>query len=693
MSTALLWSTQYIVAMLVGLAVSLQILRKERRVWANNLLIIYSILISAWSLSVFIHRTTPYLEISEFFFRAGAISLFLAQSIYLCMAFSIRSPKKRYLLATIPSFVASILYLGYGEFRFTYTSFGWSYSLAGDLLSQVARGVTNEAYNLAILLTLYFLYRGANNPLLKRKLSILLFTYLIFQFIGFSATNLLLVLGGDVPPFGGILHIGTFIAMGYALTLKPRLTPPYLPPADFSGRYARFLNRLLEALPGEALGQRYVLFTQFVKETDIEPYVRYVGDQPIFVESLPPTIVSTIEKTLDYLYEHKLVSLLDSYLPVINAAYTKLSTQEAHKLDEVLLKRVEFLTAGDIFYGIDGGRLMQKIEVDKSLNNVPDTEAALRIYKRILLATFSDFIDVLGSELLNRLLLYDVLKDIDADVDGHISISKCLEKHKQDPPMKIITIFNSFLSSAISQAAETTPRVANVILGKINRILELNWRRATKLGIITTFRTDFADLIGEPLTLPLLNEPVTADTFKASTLILGQPLEENAGQAILLEFTTASHLQIVLRRLTIEALAKGYETAVFTRRGSAVEEKLTPLDVKFVYLTLTRRSQTEASKAYISMKDPSEVLAALTELNLSNTSLVILDNLTDFILTIGFDKAYTFLRHLVEIAAETGATILLGLNVEAHSKQEVAALESLTNLTVNLETKIKILER
>jgi hypothetical protein len=678
--------------MLVGLAVSLWILRKEERVWANNLLLIYSLLISAWSLSVFVHRTTPYLEISEFFFRAGAISLFIAQSIYLCMAFSIRSPKKRYLLATLPSFVASILYLGYGEFRFTYTSFGWSYSLAGDLLSQIVRGVTNEAYNLAILLTLYFLYRSATNPLLRRKLSILLFAYLTFQFIGFSATNLLLVLGEDVPPFGGILHIGTFIAMGYALTLRPRVTLPYFAASDFSGRYTRFLNRLLETLPGGALGQKYVLFTEFVKETDIEPYVRYVGDQPTFVSAVPPTIVSTIEKTLNYLHDHKLVSLLDLYLPVINAAYTKISAQEAHELDEALLKRAEFLIEGDVFYGVDGGRLMQKIEVDKSLNNVPETEAALRIYKRILLATYSDLTSVLGSELLNRLLLYDVLKDIEADIDGHISIGNCLEKHKQDPPMKIITIFNSFLFYAISQAADTTPRVANIILGKVNRILELNWRRASKLGIITALRTSLADLIGEPLTLPLLNEPVTADTFKASTIIFGQSLEENAGKAILLEFTTPSHLQLVLRRLTIEALAKGYETAVFTRKGSVVEEKLTPLDVKYMYLTLTRRSEIEANKAHVSIKDPSEVLAALTELNLSNTSLIIFDNLTDLILTTGFDKAYIFLRHVVEIAAETKATILLGLNAEAHNKQEVAALESLSNLTVNLETKIKILE-
>jgi len=693
MSATLLWSTQYIAAAIVGLAVSVRILHKEPRVMVNHILLLYSLLISCWSLSVFIHRTTPYLEISELFFRIGAISLFVAQGVYLSMAFAIRSPKKRYLLVALPASLTSIIYLGFGEFRFTYTSFGWSYSLAGDLLSVAARGLTNEAYNLAILLALYFLYRAATNPLLKRKLNILLYAYLIFQFIGFSVTNLLLVTGADIPPFGGILHILTFVAMGYALTLRPKVTLTYLQVSSLSGRYTRFLNTLLDTLPGGALGQKYMLFSQFVKETDIEPYVKYVEDQPVFTEDRPPTIVSIIEKTLDYLHEHKLISLLDPYLPVINAAYATLPAEEAHKLDDALLKRAEFLLAGDILYGVDGGRLMQKIEVDKSLHNVSDTEAALRIYKRILLAAFPDFKNVLGSELLNRLLLYDVLKDIEADAEGYISIAKCLEKHKQDPSIKIITIFNSFLSSILSQIADNSPRAASLLVRKINRVLELNWRKASKLGIISTLQTSLADLTSEPPTLPFLNEPITKDTLKASNLILGQPLEENAGKAILLEFTTQTTLKLILKRLTVEALAKGYDISVFTRRGSVVEEALTPLDVKYIYLTLTRHSELEAIRSYVSIKDPSEMLAALAELNLSNMTLIIFDNLTDLILTTGFDKAYTFLRHVVELAAETRATILLGLCVEAHSKHEVAALEALANLTVNLERPIKFSER
>ena len=693
MSAALLWSTQYIAVVVIGLAVSLKILYKEPKVWANKLLLLYSLLISCWSLSVFIHRTTQSLEISELLLKIGIIFFFVAQGVYLCVAFAIRSPKKWFLLATLPAFLVSVTYLWFGGFRLIYTSFGWSYTLAGDLLSIAVRALTNQAYNIAILLALYFLYRATRNPLLKRKLSILMYAYLIFQCIGFSITNFLLITGADVPPFGGILHVMMFVAMGYALTIKPKVILTYLQVSSLSGRHTRFLNNLLDTLPGAALGQRYLLFSQFVKETDIEPYVKYVEDQPIFTEDRPPTIVSIIEKTLNYLQEHKLASLLDSYLPVINAAYANLPAQEAQRLDEVLLGRAEFLLAGDVLYGVDGGRLMQKIEVDKSLNNVPDTEAALRIFKRILLATFPDFKSVLGSELLNRLLLYDVLKDIEADVEGYISINKCLEKHKQDPAIKIVTIFSSFISSTLSQIVDAEPRTANLIVRKINRVLELNWRKASKLGIISMLRTALADLTSEPITLPFLKEPITEETLNVSTLLLGHPLEENAGKTILLEFPTPNTFASVLKRLAVEALAKGYEILVFTRIGSVVEEALTPLEVKYIYLTLTRRSVSETTKSYVSIRDPSEMLAALSELKPSNTTLVIFDNLTDLILTTGFEKAYTFLRHLVELAAETKTTILLGLSAGAHNKQEVAALEALANSTVNLDKLIKFLER
>ena len=693
MSSVILWSTQYIATVIVGLVVSLRILYKESKVWVHYLLLLYSLLISAWAVSIYMHRTTPSLETSELFFDFGVIFLHVAQGIYLCLAFSLRSPKKRYLLVSLPAFATAILYLRFVEPRLIYTSFGWSYSFSWGTLSQVVHSIINILYNLAILLTLYFLYRSAANPLLKRKLTILLFAFLLFQFVGFSATNLLLVVVADIPPFGGILHIMTFVAMGYALTIKPKATITYLQVSSLSGRYTRFLNNLLDTLPGAALGQKYLLFSQFVKETDIEPYVKYVEDQPIFTEDRPPTIVSIIDKTLNYLQEHKLVSLLDPYLPVINAAYAVLPAQEAQKLDEALLRRAEFILAGDVLYGVDGGRLMQKIEVDKSLNNVPDTEAALRIFKRILLATFPDFKSVLGSELLNRLLLYDVLKEIEVDAEGYISIAKCLEKHKQDPAIKITTIFSSFISSTLSQIVDTAPRTANLIVRKINRVLELNWRKASKLGIISTLRTALADLTSEPITLPFLKEPITEETLRASTLLLGRPLEENAGKTILLKFTTPTTFALFLKRLAVEALAKGYEIFVFTRIGSVVEEALTPLEVKYIYLTLTRRPASETTKSYVSIRDPSEMLAALSELKPSNTILIIFDNLTDLILTTGFEKAYTFLRHLVELAAETKTTIVVGLSAEAHNKQEVAALEALANLIVNLDKLIKFLER
>ncbi|MEM4164855.1 MAG: hypothetical protein QXJ86_03325 [Nitrososphaerales archaeon] len=590
--------------------------------------------------------------------------------------------------------IVATFYIGFGKFEMVYTKFGWSFNLVGDIVSQIVGGGSYFAYNLSLVILIYIQYRKAKYLLLKRKLKYLLLIYSIFQFAAFYFTNLIQTLVySDLPPFGGFLQILTFLTLSYVLTLKSKIIQLHTAPITLDEKYNRFLNNLLHSLKGSELGEKYILFSEFVKTTDIEQYLTYVGDNFLFKANAVLNLLPIIEKTLDYIQRSKLIHLLDSYLPVINSAYTSLSTSERHSLDELLLKRAEFLLEGDVFYGIDGGRLLQKVEVDKSLNSAPDTEAALRIYKRILLATFTEFKSVLGSEFLNRLPLYEVLKDIEVDVDGYISITNCLEKHKNDPPLKIILVFNSFLSQAISQVEDASARTANTILGKINRILELNWRRASKLGIISTFRTSFGDLLSEPITMPLLNEPITTDTLRASLLILGKPIEESAGKVILLEFTASTSLQLATRRLTVEALAKGYDIVVFTRKGSLVEETLTPLDVKYVYLTLIPYPEKEANRLYVPLKDPTEVLTALSELNPSEKTVILFDNLTDLILTTGFDKTYTLLRHIVELAAQTKAVILLGLNKDAHEKQQVAALEALVNLTINLEKAAKLLER
>ncbi len=108
MSAALLWSSQYLVVIAVGLSTAVWLLSKEPKVWASRLFFTYSLLVSTWALAVFIHRTTDSLEISSLFFRIGAISLFLAKGTYLATAFTIRSQKKRYLLLPLPALMVSV---------------------------------------------------------------------------------------------------------------------------------------------------------------------------------------------------------------------------------------------------------------------------------------------------------------------------------------------------------------------------------------------------------------------------------------------------------------------------------------------------------------------------------------------------------------------------------------------------------
>ncbi len=357
---------------------------------------------------------------------------------------------------------------------------------------------------------------------MKRKIYYLAAAYMVFQFLGFSLTNLLLVLNQNIPSFGGLLHLATYLAMAFALSIEPKPALTYTPEATLAGRYNRFLNKLFDALPGGAFGEKYIKFSEFTEQTGLKEYISYVEARPFLQSDRGLDLIPIIDRTITYLRENNLLSLLDAYLPVINSTYSTLPLSEAQRLDALMLEHSEILMEADIFYGIDGGRLLQKVEIDKSLNNLPDTAAAIKIYKRILLAAFPELKSSIGSELIIRLLLYETLKDIEITPDGYISVNTCIEKNKHAQANKFIVVFNNFLLSILSTIVDTSPRTANLIIGKINRVLELNRHRASRLGVISTLRATLASSIPTHLTILPASKDLTEEDLKVSKKIIGE---------------------------------------------------------------------------------------------------------------------------------------------------------------------------
>jgi len=687
LETALLWSTQYIAVIAIGLSVAAYVVYQEPKALSHKIFLYYSILVAGWAFSAFIHRTTSSLELSNLFLKIDTVFLFMAQAFYLTLAISLRYLRKIQLLFTLlPALIIAITYIHFAEFTLVYTDFGWSYKVVlSPSPPQFAAILTNLLYNIAILIVLAFYYRKYANPILKRKLSILTAAYLLFQFIGFSITNLLLITREDVPPLGGFLYIFNFMLVVYALRIKVKPQPVSKEEFSLTNLINRLLYKLLDAFPGAGFGEKYLKFSAFIDVVGLSTRLNYQGNQ-VYIKSIEGLdLVTFIDKVLTYFRENNIESgLTDLLLPLINVTYTQLSPSEKLKLDHILLSHQDFLLQNDIFYGIDSGRLLQYIEEDSSLNNTPPAIAALRICKRILLACFREFYDILGSVFLNQMKLYDIVKDMELSSDGYLSLNKCLEKHSTASPIKIVASFSSFLASAIANVYEISPTTCSLILTKINSVLRLNWIKAGTLRIPTLLAAALRSKISDAQILSLLKDWEEVVELDASKRIIGKQLEEARGYLILLKFTDPKHFSTTCRRLSFEALAKGYNVVVFTRKGSLLEEELRKLDVTFLYLTLEPKRLQKEPEYHIPLKDPTKLFAVLSEVTTSEAVLIVFDNLSDLLFTVGFDKAYIFTRHIAELAAQTKATILIGLNREAHNKQVEAAFETLSNISREL---------
>jgi len=685
METALLWSTQYIAVIVLSLLIAAYLLYKEPKVPSHRIFFIYSILVSGWAFSAFMHRTASSPELSTIFLKIDTVFLFISQALYLILAVSIRYLRKKHILFTLPSLFVSIIYVHFAEFMLVYTDFGWSYKVVLSLSPpQLAAILTNFLYNVAILAVLVVYYRRYANPVLKRKLLILTLAYLLFQFAGFSTSNLLLITKEDIPPIGGLLYILNFLLIVYALRI--RLQPIYGEEISLPNLINRFLYRTLDSFPGGGFGEKYMKFSAFADAVGLTNWLSYQGNQARIKSIEGLDLITVIDKILAYFRKNNVESgLMDLLLPIINGTYTQLSTSEKRRLDYILLSHREILMQNDVFYGIDGGRLLKHVEADSSLKGVPPAVAALRIYKRILLACFRDFYDVLGSEFLNRMKLYDVVKDVELSGNGYLSLSGCLIKHSAASPIKIAAPFNSFLASVIASVYEVSPTASSSALTKIDCILNLNWAEASALKIPPLLAAALRSRISDWLTLSVLKNWGEDVDLEASKRIIGKQLEEAKGYLTFLKFTNPKLFSTACRRLSSEALAKGYNVVVFTRKGSLVREELGSLDVTFQYLTVELQRPQEEPERYIPLKDPTKIFAALSEVATFEAILLIFDNLSDLLFTVGFDKAYIFTRHLAELAAETKATIIVGLNTEAHNKQVEAAFETLSNISIELK--------
>jgi hypothetical protein len=176
------------------------------------------------------------------------------------------------------------------------------------------------------------------------------------------------------------------------------------------------------------------------------------------------------------------------------------------------------------------------------------------------------------------------------------------------------------------------------------------------------------------------------DLFKLANVFsqaLGISHSDLIGRKILFEFDPASRYEKAIQNFVTEALTNVEQVTVFTRRGGALHTSLTQQKtIKFFCLTQQVSVPRELSENEILL--PSNDISLM--LDVIDKTLkacphdvvnVIFDNLSDLVLSIGFEKTYHFTKYATEILASSRITALFLLNTSAHDPEVVHSLRSL----------------
>ncbi len=144
------------------------------------------------------------------------------------------------------------------------------------------------------------------------------------------------------------------------------------------------------------------------------------------------------------------------------------------------------------------------------------------------------------------------------------------------------------------------------------------------------------------------------------------------GKTILLEVDPKSDYQNALLNFASEARNSGKALLVITGMNSTLHTAISETDnTKFLLTSLktSRIQQVNEKEAVLPAADLSVLLNAIERIQKAQegkTTCLLLDNLSDIILTCGFEKSYRFTRLLLETISSSTTTALFVFNPEAH---------------------------
>ena len=156
-----------------------------------------------------------------------------------------------------------------------------------------------------------------------------------------------------------------------------------------------------------------------------------------------------------------------------------------------------------------------------------------------------------------------------------------------------------------------------------------------------------------------------------------------SGRKFLLEVDSNSRYENIINDFASELLSLEYSVFVFTAKGSPIHNALRPGRSRF-YLLSTAVSYTTGStvptEVLVPQSDPAVLLDALQK-TIDGDSIspigLIFDSISDFILTMGLQTSYRFLKKVLEAIDSDRVTALFLMTAGAHDARQSSLVKSL----------------
>ncbi len=690
------WSLTYFLSALIAIITAVYILFKNRKSVPHFLFFMFGIISSLYLFTNFLSTIILDLDVVLKLYRFSNSLFFISLALLLIFIRTLAEKRESWVFLIPPMLIvtASVFI----PFTLEWTDYGWK-AYPVPSVEGVVVFLYLFSYSLIIVLQLYDLRKKTEVPWLRRKYGFMLWGVIVFQMFGLILSNALLIVWRDIPHIGGLLYFLSFMSIWYGFQIKPHkevvLTRMGNPLTD---SYQKLLNKLIDVAPPDELGLKTMNLLEYLDKTRLSDVVTYDRLRVILnaekVESL--NNIQALDKTLEYFESRDWThGAADELMEVLESMYSSLSSPEDKEaFKTVIMNHQEYLKKTDIIYGLASGELLAFISPDASLEGLPEWEAILRTYRRLLLPVRRLIThDPLAPEFFKKLRSMDVAKHLDVSPEGAIGIDRVIAYVRTVPNGRrfetITETFNALLSAVLNHLVKD-PSLFENYLGVIRRIFMLN------SGVKGVWKTYYS--LVDRLTVEMGRQRITrlirmedsdVRDLNAFSEAFGLTHDKLLRKKILLEYNPKYLYEHYVANAVREIYANTERCVMLLRPASGVLSQIPALENVKIIPVVTMGAKPGES---VSFDDVTQMINAINRSLDSEMHTWIILDISDMILSTSMEQAYAFARHAIELVSARNASAIFMLNEPAHDLSVKTAFEGLFSTILQVAEKPRLIK-